>query len=453
MSQQKGYVLKGRVVDGSLNNPIEQGAVVTEGELIAWVGPAASIPPQYQVPAYQVIALEGRTIMPGLIDGHTHISFGESRSEEENALYTPVEFRTAKALYYAKKVLQAGVTSAFDAATTYAVAQAVRDAVDTDMFPGPRFTVSGKQLTNHQGLEDSFPSNMEFPLGQSAVLVKTHSDLVEAIRLQAKEEVDAIKVSGSNDNLITPDAQDCSAFTLEELKIIADETHRLGKLCSVHARSTDSARDAAIAGFDNLFHASYIDDRGIEACLTNNVVITPTITLLYNLVEANQSLAGASGADAFKREIEAAQVNLRRAFDAGVPLLAGSESGWSPVPYGQWHAREMEIFVKLLGLTPLQAIHSNTHAVTRLLSPRYRNKVGLLEAGRYADILVVPGNPLDDICILQKPSQFDYIFKGGKPIDRTPPAPRKRKWYERTKIFLGGLYQFDEETGKGNFVH
>ncbi len=183
------------------------------------------------------------------------------------------------------------------------------------------------------------------------------------------------------------------------------------------------------------------------------MVITPTITLLYNLVEANQSLAGASGADAFKREIEAAQVNLRRAFDAGVPLLAGSESGWSPVPYGQWHAREMEIFVKLLGLTPLQAIHSNTHAVTRLLSPRYRNKVGLLEAGRYADILVVPGNPLDDICILQKPSQFDYIFKGGKPIDRTPPAPRKRKWYERTKIFLGGLYQFDEETGKGNFVH
>src|SRR5690606_36921224 len=132
------------------------------------------------------------------IDGHTHISFDESRSEEENALYTPPEFRTAKALYYSKKVLQAGVTSAFDAATTFGVAQAVREAVDTDMFPGPRFMVSSKQITNHQGLEDSFRSNMPFPVGQSAVLVKSKDDIIDAIRLQVKDEVDAIKVSGSN---------------------------------------------------------------------------------------------------------------------------------------------------------------------------------------------------------------------------------------------------------------
>ena len=451
MTVSNGYLLKGKVIDGTLDAPIEKGAVVLEGERITWVGAAADLPSRYLDAKLEVIDLPGRSILPGLIDGHTHISFGESRSEEENALYTPVEFRTLKAVYYAKKVLQAGVTSAFDAATTYNIAQAVRDAIDSGMFEGPRFAVSGKQLTNHQGLEDSFPNEMAFPPGQSAVLVKTREDLVEQIRFQVKDEVDAIKVSGSNDNLITPDALGSSAFTLEEFMIIADETRRLGKLSSVHARSRDASLLAAQAGFDNLFHASYIDDEGIEACLKNRCVITPTLTLLVNLVEAKQANAGASSAAAFRAEIEAASVNLRRAYEAGVPLIAGSESGWSPVPYGQWHAREMELFVQLLGMTPLQAIHANTLAATKLLR-RFGHEVGKLEAGRLADVLVVPGDPTADIKLLQKPSAFDYIFKGGKPIDRTPPQPRQRKWYERTKVFLAGLYEFDEETGKGRLV-
>jgi len=451
MNTHNGYLLKGRVIDGTLNPPIEQGAVVIEGERIVWVGHAASLPARLTDQPFEVIDLPNRSILPGLIDGHTHISFGESRSEEENALYTPVEFRTAKAIYYAKKILQAGVTSAFDAASTYNIAQAVRDAIDTGMFDGPRFSVSGKQLTNHQGLEDSFPSEMPFPVGQSAVLIKTREDLIENIRLQVKDEVDAIKVSGSNDNLITPDALGSSAFTLEEFRIIAEETHRLGKLCSVHARSRDASLYAAQAGFDNIFHASYIDDEGIDACLKNKCVITPTLTLLVNIVEAKQSSAGASSAAAFRAEIETASVNLRRAYEAGVPLVAGSESGWSPVPYGHWHAREMELFVDLLGLTPLQAIHANTLAATRLLQ-RFGHEVGQLEAGRLADVLVVPGDPVTDIRILQKPGDFDFIFKGGKPIDRTPPAPRQRKWYERNKIFLNGLYEFDQASGTGRLV-
>ena len=453
-SPSRGYVLKGNVIDGSLNAPVPNGAVVTDQDKIAWVGPATQLPPQFQDPhgsAFQVIDLPGRSILPGLIDGHTHISFGESRSDEENALYTPVEFRTLKAIWYSKRVLQAGVTSAFDAATSYAIAQAVRDAIDSGMFEGPRFTVSGKQLTNHQGLEDSFPSNMEFPPGQSAVLVKTKDDLIEAIRLQVKEEVDAIKVSGSNDNLITPDALGTSAFSYEEFKLIADETHRLGKICSVHARSKDSALDCARAGFDNLFHASYIDDEGIDAALRNKCVITPTLTLLVNLVDAKQSIAGASSMDATRREIEAATDGLSRAYKAGIPLIAGSESGWSPVPFGHWHAREMELFVNMLGLTPLQAIHANTLAATRLL-PRYGHRVGKLEAGRLADILVVPGDPTADIRILQKPTSFDFIFKGGKPIDRTPQPSRQRMWYERHKTFLNGLYVFDEASGSGRLI-
>ena len=455
MKQDKsGYRLWGRVLDGTLNPPIENGVVVLRGDTIAWVGESARLPEAHKDPSFEDIKLPGRTIMPGLVDAHTHIAFGESRSEEENALYTPPEFRALKAIWNAKKVLQAGVTSAFDAATTFNVAQSVRDAIDSGMFEGPRYAVSGKQITNHQGLEDAFPSNMPFPVGQCAVLVKTPTDLVEAVRLQVKEEVDAIKVSGSNDNLLAPDSIDVSAFTYEELKIIADETHRLGKICGTHARSRDSARDAARAGFDIIFHASYIDDRGIDACLENGCVITPTLTLLVNVIAADRATnagSGASARSAFEREVEAASRNLAKAHRAGVPILAGSESGWSAVPFGQWHARELQILVENLGMTPHEAIHAGTLQGTRVLR-RFGDKVGKLEAGRFADVLVVNGDPLADITILQRKKSMDYIFKGGKPIDRTPPGPRKRMWYEKQKTFVNGWLNYDEDTGKSFFV-
>jgi imidazolonepropionase-like amidohydrolase len=448
---KRGTTILGKVIDGSLDAPIENGAVVFEGERIVWVGARAQLPNQYLGADYEQIALPGRSILPGLVDGHTHISFGEARSEEELALYTPVEYRALKAIWNAKKVLQAGVTSAFDAATTYNVAQSVRDAIDAGMFEGPRFAVSGRQITNHQGLEDSFPNEMEFPPGQAAVLVKTNDEIVEAIRYQVKDRVDAIKVSGSNDSLITPDSLDGSAFTFEELKLIADETHRLGKICGVHARSRDSIVDSARAGFDIIFHASFIDDAGIEQCLKNRCVITPTLTLLVNIIEASQGVAGVSGTEAFQREVDAAAKNLPRAYRAGVPFIAGSESGWSPVPYGQWHARELQIFVDLLGMTPLEAIHTGTLSAARVLK-RFGHEVGKLEVGRYADLLVIDGDPSRDITLLQKKKRFDFVFQGGRQVDRTPVPDRRQWFYEHHRVFLNGWLSYDEETGKGVVV-
>ena len=448
--KSRGYVLKGTIVNGTLDRPLESGALVIEGERIVWVGRDRELPKQYRAEDLSVIDLPGRVLMPGIIDAHIHISFGEARSEEELALYTPVEFRALKAVWNAKKVLQAGVTTAFDAATTYNVAQSVRDAIDCGMFDGPRLTVSGRQLTSHQGLEDSFPNSMEFPPGQAGVLVKSHDEIREQIRYQVKDGVDAIKVSGSNDSLITPDSLDGSAFTFDEFKLIADETHRLGKMCTVHARSRDSVVAAAQAGFDIIFHASFIDDEGIEWCLKNKCTIVPTLPLLVNLLEASQGAAGVSGLDALKREVEAASVNLAKAYRAGVPFGQGSESGWSPVPYGHWHAREMEILVSYLGLTPLQALHAGTLGVTKIFK-RFGDEIGKLEPGRYADVLVVNGDPTKDITILQRPGSFDFIFKSGAEVDRTP-SERRQMYYERHKMFLDGLYKFNEHEGRGHLI-
>ncbi len=449
---KKGTVIYGRIIDGTLDAPIDNGAVVFENQHIVWVGENVALDEKYRQRDYEIIDLPGRSVLPGLIDGHTHISFGEARSEEELALYTPVEYRTLKAAMNARKVLQAGVTSAFDAATTYNIAPNIRDAIDAGMFPGPRFAVSGRQLTTHQGLEDSFPNEMQFPPGQAGVLIKSRDDIIEAIRAQVKDRVDCIKVSGSNDSLITPDSLNGSAMTDEELAVVAQEAQRLGAMCATHARSRDSVLGAARAKFDLIFHASYIDDEAIELCLRHNILITPTLTLLVNLINAHQNRAGVSAVDAFRREVDAAQVGLSKAYKAGVTLIAGTETGWSPVPYGQWHAYEMQIFVDLLGMTPLQAIHSATGAATKCLK-RFGHQVGRLEAGRFADIIVVDGNPLADISVLQKKSRFDYVFKGGESVDLTPAKPVPRWYFEKHKIFLNGNFNYDEELGTGVLVH
>ena len=181
--------------------------------------------------------------------------------------------------------------------------------------------------------------------------------------------------------------------------------------------------------------------------MRNQCVIVPTLPLLVNAIAATGGSGNPANAG-FQREVDAAIVNLGRAHQAGVPLAPGSESGWSPVPYGQWHARELQIFVDDLGMSPLQAIHAGTLGATRLFK-RFGADIGRLEPGRYADLIVIDGDPGEDIALLQKPSRFDWIFKSGRPVDRTPPAPRRRMHYERHKMFLDGFYQYDEDEGRG----
>ncbi|WP_085884789.1 metal-dependent hydrolase family protein [Oceanibacterium hippocampi] len=443
------HLIKGRVFDGTGSAPLEHGVVAVDKDTIAWIGPEAQLPERYRDPDARVLGGDGRTVMPGMIDGHIHVSFGEARSEEELALYTPVEYRSIKAIWNARKVLRAGVTSAFDAATTYNIAASVRDAIEAGMYEGPRLAVCGPQITSHQGLEDSFPSSMQFPPGQAGVLAKGRDEIIELIRLQVKNGVDCIKVSGSSDLAIANAPVGGAAFTADEFNLIAAEAHRLERTCTVHARSGEATRLAAAAGFDWIMHASFIDEEGIELCLKNNIAIVPTLTLLANILESAQGEAGASIIDEFRHEYESACINLRKAYDAGVPLICGSESGWSLVPYGDWHARELEIFVNDIGLTPLQALHAATGAAARLL-PQWRDRIGTLAEGKLADILVVDGDPTADVTLLQRPQNIVSVMKGGSLVDIETPIPDRRVWsFEKHRTFLPGWFKYDSRAGRG----
>jgi imidazolonepropionase-like amidohydrolase len=441
MSTNDEFIFRGRVIDGTGREPIADGVVVVVGERVAWVGAAADLPQPWLEPsAAKVVDVVDGTIMPGIVDAHCHISYGEPRSEEELAMYGSAEWRAIVASWNARKVLRAGVTSASDPAAVYRVPIAVRDAIDAGLVEGPRFAVAGPEITTHQGLGDAFPNWLENPPGNASVLVRSKDEMLEAVRLQIKDTVDFIKVAGSGDATSYYNPLVGCSFRLDELQLIADETHRLRRKCTIHARSAESVTFAAKAGFDWIMHASFMDDEGLELVAERRIPICPSLPLLVNALDAIGAEMSAASRDGLKREIDEGAANVRRAYDAGVPIMAGSESGFSLTPYGHWHAKEMEILVTHAGLTPLQAITTGTLNAAMAL-PRWEREIGSLEAGKLADVLVVDGDPSKDITVLGRRNAIKMVMQAGHEIDLSPMPDRVQQRFERQHVYFDGLHR------------
>jgi imidazolonepropionase-like amidohydrolase len=196
---------------------------------------------------------------------------------------------------------------------------------------------------------------------------------------------------------------------------MVNEAHRLGKKVVVHARGAEAILYAARAGVDLIFHAYHLDDTCIDAMLKSGSAICPTMTFQRNIIDFTQPHEPAGikeRPEAVAREYELACVNLQKARKAGVPMLTGTDSGFAVTPYGEWHAMELEIFVRDLGFSPADALHAATLVNARFMANGSR--IGVLEAGRFADFIAVDGSPLENIAILQDKSRIRHVYIGGK---------------------------------------
>lgn len=439
MGGERMLIRGGTLIDGTGRPPVPDGAVLIEGERIHVVGGRREVEKGLEMRELRVIEADGHTVMPGLIDSHCHINYGEPTTEEELDLYTPMEYRALRAVWNAQKVLRVGVTSICDPGGTGVVSVAARDAIEAGMFEGPRITAGGRYLSTHQSITDYYPNWIGVPETSSGVLTMTRDEMVREVRRQAKDGVDVIKVAGSGQSLFNVHAgSEVEAFTLDELRVIVDEAHRLGKKVTSHARSGKSASDAAKAGVDWIQHASFMSDDDLEAVVTAGTPICPTWTILANIAEWGDRFGVPPFLiDEFKRELEVAAKIMRRAYEAGVKLMMGSEAGFAVTPYGHWHARELELFVRYIGMSPMDALV--TAFKNNTLALRNGSEVGTLESGKLADVLVVDGDPLQDIRVLQDRSRFGVIVQGGKLVDTNRPWPERRVWpYERV-MTLGGM--------------
>lgn len=419
----------GTIIDGTGRAPVRNATLRMENGRIAaiWTGER---PREAERHATETIDVSGKTVMPGVIDAHCHISYGEGRTAEEVDVYGGAEWAAVRAVWNAAKVLQSGVTSFCDPGSTWNVAVTCRDAIASGMYPGPRVFAAGRHIVADGGFADYFPSWLGMPESAEGVLCSTRDEMAKEVRRQAKNRVDMVKISGDSQAQDRfADAGPC--FTQDELELIVGLAHQLGRKVAIHSRYANTCVAAARAGVDWMMHASYMRREDIGEILDRQVAICPTLTFTANIVEHGRD-AGVDPnyIDIKRRELDALTDIHRRSYEAGIPLMAGSEAGFSITPYGEWHARELELMVELLGMKPMDVIASATSVNAKAFG--WDGEVGTLAPGLQADVLVVDGDPLQDIGVLGDPRRIQYVFQRGKAVDRSGErADRRRLAHER----------------------
>ena len=403
--------------------------IVFDGDTIAHVGPTDETPAPG--PEDTVVDHGDRFVMPGLIDVHTHLSYGNAKTEEDIDLYGPVEFKAIRGLNFAQRMLRAGYTSMANPGDSGRVTVSIRNAIDVGLFPGPRITTAGAYITSRQGLTDWYPTWIGQPVTSIGHLVCSPAEAIEEIRVQVKDGVDFIKLAMDGDKTLEPTGVTehgglMAAFNQDETNAMVTEAHRLGKRVAVHARGTAATLYSARAGVDLIFHASFMDDEGLDAVLENGCALCPTLTLIYNNIEFSRPGDGAwpGFVEAHREEFESACEALTKARKAGATFMTGTDTGFAITPYGEWNAREIEIFVRYLGFSAAEALRCATVHAAKFL--RGGDRLGAIEPGRLADVIVVNGNPLEDVAVLQRRNAIETVYLGGAKVDVEPAEPDPR---------------------------
>jgi imidazolonepropionase-like amidohydrolase len=406
------YFLAGRMFSGLDLGVVENQTIVVDDGRITYLGSAEEGPRPRR--RDKVVDHSNFFVMPGMIDLHVHLAYGNAKSAEDIDLYASVEFRALRGLFLAQNVLASGFTSILDPGTSGRVSLAIRDAINANLFPGPRITACGPYITSRQGVTDIYPTWIGVPETSIGRLARNKAEGIEEIRLQTKDGVDCIKLA--LDGFITNEAgEPIAAYNEEETLAMVTEAHRLGRRVVAHARGSEAVRYAARAGVELICHASWIDDEGIELALANGCALCPTLTYPYNIAEFTQPSEPAARRrrpEQSRQELEIAYANLERAFRAGVPLTIGTDTGFATTPCGEWHARELALLVEHVGLSPAEALRCATSVSAGLL--RDGDMVGAIEAGRHADFVVIDGDPLTDITVLLDPDRLHAVYLGGE---------------------------------------
>ena len=393
-------VRAGKLLDVRTGKTLTNQAIVIENGKIVSVGPDSGTTDASA--NAKVIDLSDKTVLPGLIDAHTHITFDPRFGYDRLAISLPRE-----ALIGAKNArvtLLAGFTTIRNLGATEFADIALRDAINAGDVPGPRIDASGPALSITGGHCDDNLLPYEWHATSIGV-----ADGVENVQHKVREVIkygsDVIKICATGGVLSLGDNPQHSQFTQAELAAIVADAHRLGRKVAAHAHGAEGIRWASEAGVDSIEHGSYLDDAGIAAMKQHGTYLVPTLYLGDWFME-NAPKTGVPPAMLAKAKevMPAARKNIAHAFASGVKVGFGTDA--AVYPHGL-NAHEFAVMVQL-GLTPLQAIQAATVNDADLLG--WSDKVGVLEPGHYADIIAVDGDPLQDVTTLEK---VKFVMKGG----------------------------------------
>src|SRR6266851_981668 len=397
---KRTVIRAGRVLNVRTGELKANQAIVIEGDKITKIAPSSEVT---AAPGDTTIDLPNATLLPGLIDMHTHLTF-----ELSSLSYEGLGISTAREALHgarnARRTLEAGFTTvrnlgAFDYADI-----ALRNAINDGDVIGPRVVASGPPLgiTGGHCDENLLPPAFHFQRGGVA-------DGVEGVQHKVREVIkygaDVIKICATGGVLSKGDDPNASQYTLEEMKAIVADAHRLGRRVAAHAHGAEGVRWASEAGVDSVEHGHLMDDAAIATLKKNGTYLVPTLFLTeYMQQHMEHSDIPEYSKQKMRDVAAAAQQNAKKAFAAGVKVAFGTDA--AVYPHGL-NAGEFHVYVKL-GMTPLAAIQTATINAADLLG--WKGRVGTLEPGRWADIVAVDGDPTKDVTILE---HVKFVMKGG----------------------------------------
>lgn len=377
--------------------PADQTIVVT-GDKITAIASTASLPAQA---GDREIDLRSMTVLPGLIDAHTHLTFG-NEFDPYTRLTTDSVREALNGVQFAKVTLEAGFTSVRNVGASGYSDVALRDYIDAGRIPGPHMQASGPPLSITGGHCDNNFLPAEYHATAEGV-----ADGVAAVQQRVRQNIkygaDLIKVCATGGVLSKGDDPQASQYSLEELKALVADAHRLGRKVAAHAHGAEGILFASDAGVDSIEHGTYIDADDIAAMKSHGTWLVPTLYLIDWMRENGRLPAMFQ-----KKMIDVSAVvvgNQRRAIAAGVKVALGTDA--AVYPHGL-NAHEVEVYVTHLGMTPLAAVQTGTINAAELMG--WSSRTGALEPGKWADVIAVDGDPLSDVRILQ---HVRFVMKAG----------------------------------------
>jgi imidazolonepropionase-like amidohydrolase len=415
MSEEIVAVKGGLLFDGTGAQPVEDGAVLVKGSKIADVGPSKEV----NVPeGARVIDARGTTVLPGLMDLHVHIFQMIGAKNPLERFLIPPSLSLLYAAKHARDLLEAGFTTARDLVYPFPDYSgrdmvSLRKAIERGLVRGCRLFVAGVVTSTASHLDVIRPA----PLREMCVTADGVDEVRKQTRACLAEEVDWIKTTSTGgmagSMLNQPGYRN---YTLEELEAIVDEAHSMGVRVASHSEGIVGCRSAVEAGIDTIEHASELDDDLIEEVLRKDLYVVPTMApshyrtdvLGLPSVYLPKELSGRSF---YEVHLE----SQRRAHEAGIKMAMGTDCGYV-FPPGK-NAYELELYVRMIGMSPEEALLTATRNAADALGRL--DDLGTIEEGKIADLVVVEGNPLEDIKILQNPSNIRVVMKEGKiEVDR-----------------------------------
>jgi imidazolonepropionase-like amidohydrolase len=387
-----------RLLDIKSGRMVKPGEVLVQGERIVEVGSSVKRPA-----GAEVIDLGDRILLPGLIDAHIHL-FLHPGAEDLQTIQESAPQRTIMATLAARDDLMAGFTAERDMGTEGAGSAdtAVRNAINEGLIPGPRLRISGNAVNILGGHEDAIGYNPEQHVLPNAAYANNADELVSVMRQQFKEGADFIKIYETGEDSIRDGRLSTSyQYSEAQLEGAVKEAARLGRRVAVHATGEPGALFAAQAGVVSIDHANQLGDETVRLMKEKQIFAVPTFAIFEYFAE---HAATAVQAAREQEMLEAKVREFKKQIAAGVPMAVGSDVG--PFPHGT-QAREFVLMVKY-GLAPLAVLQADLLNGAKLLG--WEGQIGALEPGYLADVIAVPGDPLQDIGVLQN---VDFVMKGG----------------------------------------